>query len=342
MYLITIDSGTTNTRVNVWEGKEVKACVFESIGVRDVAKKNNNNILIDSVKKLLESALKRAGITSEQVDAIVASGMITSDLGLCHIPHLKAPVGIEQLAENAVMKIIPEITHLPIWFIPGIKNTVENLTLENCDAMDMMRGEEVEVLGVLEECKINTPTLIVLPGSHSKLVKIDENQRIIGCVTTMAGELLDVFTHQTVLANSLRKGFAQHIDDDYLFQGADMCKKVGITRAAFTVRILDIFTDASDDQRASFLLGAVLYADIATMKHSVALNLSSETAIVISGKPILQEALEKLIQRDSFFSGEIMTVSGKNGQSLSGIGALAVMQSIQTKQDKAQQNEMAH
>lgn len=336
MYLVTVDSGTTNTRIRVWKDNEVIACTSETVGIRDVARTKNHHILIRSIKTLLDSALTSAGISSGHIDGIVASGMITSDLGLCHLPHLTAPVTLEKLAQGAEVRLLPEISPMPVWFIPGIKNDVSQTSIENCEAMDMMRGEEVEVFGLLSQHTIKGPALIVLPGSHTKLVKLDEKNQITGCVTTMAGEVLDVFTHQTVLSHSLQGGFTQEIDDIYLIKGAETCLKVGYTRAAFTVRILDVFTDASDSQRASFLLGVVLCADIETMKNSQALNLTSGTDIVICGKRVLREALAKLIRRDAFFTGDVIDVADNAKRPVSGTGALAVLERIQSRQSHSQ------
>lgn len=325
MLLVTVDAGTTNTRVRIWKNNQLCASCADGTGIRDAAAGEGPQRAEACIKALLDDALRRAKATSAEIGAIIASGMITSDLGLCPLPHLTAPVTLQQLAAGARARLIPQIAPVPIWFIPGIKNAGGGAEPADCDAMDMMRGEEVEVFGLLRQHPVSGPALIVLPGSHTKLVRLDAEQRIAGCATTMAGEVLDVLTHRTVLAHSLREGFAQQTDDDYLFQGADLCHRVGITRAAFAVRILDSFTNASDSQRASFLLGAVLSADIAAIKHSAALRLTPDSTIVIAGKAALQQALGKLIRRDPFFCGEVITVSEDPQRPLSAEGALAVL-----------------
>ncbi|MGK8933371.1 2-dehydro-3-deoxygalactonokinase [Pluralibacter gergoviae] len=328
MLHVTVDAGTTNTRVRIWKNNQLCASSADGTGIRDAAAGGGSLRGEACIKALLDDALGRAKAAPEEIGAIVASGMITSDLGLCPLPHLTAPVTLRQLAAGAQARLIPQIAPVPIWFIPGIKNAAGGTAPADCDAMDMMRGEEVEVFGLLRQHPISGPALIVLPGSHTKLVRLDEEQRIAGCATTMAGEVLDVLTHRTVLAHSLREGFAQQMDDDYLLQGADLCRRVGITRAAFAVRILDSFTNASDSQRASFLLGAVLSADITAIKQSTALALVPDSTIVIAGKAALQQALSKLIRRDPFFCGEVITVSEDPQRPLSAEGALAVLELI--------------
>lgn len=159
-------------------------------------------------------------------------------------------------------------------------------------------------------------------------MRIDEQQRIVGCATTMAGELLDVLSHQTILAGSLGHQFADEIDEEYLLKGADACRNVGIARSCFSVRILDLFTSASVNQRANFLLGAVLYSDLLAMKNSQALALTPSTTVVISGKAIVKEALARLIARDAFFLGEPVLINEDPLRPLSGLGAISVMDVI--------------
>lgn len=324
MLIVTIDSGTTNTRVRVWRDSTVIADTCESVGVRDTAITGNRNALMSGVKAALDRAL--SGI-SERYE-IVASGMITSEVGLYTVPHLCAPTSFDDLVQGAQAHTLPDISPQPIWFIPGVKNGVNEINADNIDAMDVMRGEEVETFGLLMQHDIPGPTLIVLPGSHSKFVLTDARQRIVSCVTTMAGELLDALTHQTILANSLAGGFATELDHEYLLKGAASCRKVGLARSCFTVRLLDLFTHATHNQRASYLLGAAFYSDLQAMKHSMALNLRPETNIIISGKAVLKQALASLISADPFFTGSIVQANDDPQRPLSGIGAVALLEEI--------------
>jgi len=328
MFIVTIDSGTTNTRVRVWQGKALAADVSEPVGMRDTAVTGNRAALTAAIKKALAQALMLAGSQATDRCAIVASGMLTAESGLFPLPHLSTPVSLEQLARNAVAHRIPEISSQPIWFIPGVKNVVTSLNIGNLDAMDVMRGEEVETFGLLAQTAIVGPALIVLPGSHSKFVLVDKHQQIVSCATTMAGELLDVLTHHTLLANSLDGQFVTALDGEYLLRGAASCRRVGFARSCFSVRLLDLFLSASHDQKASYLLGATLCSDIQAIKNSQALAMTPEMPVVISGKAILKQALALLISADPFFTGGVVRVDEDPVRPLSGIGALAVMEKI--------------
>jgi 2-dehydro-3-deoxygalactonokinase len=220
--------------------------------------------------------------------------------------------------------LVADVWQEPIWFVPGIRNAVEHIGLHNCEAMDMMRGEEVESFALVERLGLSEPTVVVLPGSHSKFVSIDASQRIDGCVTTLAGELLHVISHDTILAGSLKEGFARRIDPEMLLAGAASANKIGLGRACFSVRILDQFAVYDANARANFLLGAVLGSDLLTLKNSSAIRMSPGTRFVVSGKPILREAIARLVEGDDFFSGTVTVLADDEQRDLAGAGAIAV------------------
>ena len=71
-YTITIDTGTTNTRVFLFNEKnEVAASVKSEIGVRITAIDGNNNRLKTAIRGCLEEVLKQAGITYDEVKKVL-------------------------------------------------------------------------------------------------------------------------------------------------------------------------------------------------------------------------------------------------------------------------------
>jgi 2-dehydro-3-deoxygalactonokinase len=324
MNILTIDTGTTNTRVSVWQDGVVTGQAARQVGVRDTAITGSKARLEEGVRETIADALAAASLDAADVGRVLASGMITSNMGLCEIPHVVAAAGIDDLAGAMRESHLPGVWREPIWFVPGVRNAVDHIGLHNCEAMDMMRGEEVESFALVERLGLDEPTVIVLPGSHSKFVSIDAARRIEGCVTTLAGELLHVISHDTILASSLKEGFAQRIDAEMLLAGAASAKKIGLGRACFSVRILDQFAVYDANARANFLLGAVLGADLLTLKNSSAIRMSPGTRFVVSGKPILREAIARLVEGDDFFSGTVTVLGDDEQRDLAGHGAIAV------------------
>ncbi len=323
-YILTIDTGTTNTRVTLWHEGAVIAHQAHEVGVRDTAISGSREKLQNGVRETILKTLHAAGITEEQVALVLGSGMISSNVGLFELPHVLAPAGLQQLARGMVSVNIPEVFSKPIWFVPGVRNVVDNIGLHNCEAMDMMRGEEVEVIGVIDQLGLTGPAMMVMPGSHSKFVCIDDKNRITGCVTTLAGELMYVITHNTILAQSLESSFATSINPEMLLAGAQSAQTIGLGRTCFNVRILDQFTIYERNDRANFLLGAILGADLLTLKNSTAIKMMPGTPTVICGKPVMKEALALLIQNDDYFSGKVTVVSDEMQTHLAGLGAIRV------------------
>ena len=162
---ITIDGGTTNTRVNLVKDRQIidtrKIARGAKAGIDD--KDGLKIALKDAIRDLLDSnsidgtpieciegsncatadGAKKAGIRESDVIRILASGMITSEFGLYELPHLTAPAGIKELHDSMAEVSFPEISPIPFVFIRGIKVNSDKL----CD-FDMMRGEETELVGI--------------------------------------------------------------------------------------------------------------------------------------------------------------------------------------------------
>jgi 2-dehydro-3-deoxygalactonokinase len=324
MTILSIDSGTTNTRVCLWRDGRVLAQSETPVGVRDCAASGSNGILKQAVRNTIFRVLSDADRSPDQVALLLASGMITSSLGLFELPHLPAPSGIADLASGMVMADLPDVFPKPIWFIPGVRNTVAAIDTRNPEAMDMMRGEEVEVIGLIERLGLTGPAMIVLPGSHTKFVGIDGARRITGCTTTLAGELLQAITQNTLLSKSLDGQFADTIDPAMLLAGASAVRKLGLTRASFCVRTLDLFGATDRNARANYLLGMVLACDLQALRHGTSLPMRADMPIVVAGKAILSQAFTLLLDADPWFTGHRTIVSERNQANLAGSGALAL------------------
>jgi 2-dehydro-3-deoxygalactonokinase len=125
MVLATIDCGTTNSRVYIVESTgNVIAKAVRKVGVRDTAIHGDTSVLKEGLKETVLDALSQARLTLDKVAFAISSGMISSELGLLELPHLWAPVGLEDLAANLEEVRDPRVfpLDLPIYFIRGIKN----------------------------------------------------------------------------------------------------------------------------------------------------------------------------------------------------------------------------
>lgn len=351
MLIATVDGGTTNTRVRIWRetGGEFTLAgeAVSETGVRNTAIDGNNHRLLATVDALLhqaEEATVRFGKGEGSVSLIVASGMLTSDLGLAEIPHIAAPVDLSVLAQAMVCRKLPELGNRTVWFIPGIKNRPdENWTEETLPRMDMMRGEETEAAGLLTESLLSytragrnsfsesraeagqaSHRILVLPGSHNKYIAVDTAGRIRGCFTTLAGELLRSLTLDSILAGSVAKGFAAEFAAAPFLRGADWGCKMGVGHGAFLCRICALFDHYSPLQAQNYLLGLLLADEFAALRQEplfASALADKATCFIVAGRRVMQQAYTCLLEQEGY---RVVPVPPELQYVLSGKGALAL------------------
>ncbi len=325
-YIITVDAGTTNTRAILFdEQREMKALENRAVGVRNTAIDGDNHQLKTAVRECLNGLLAKEHIGFEDISMIIASGMITSNVGLVEIPHLTAPAGINELAAGVTPVLLEDICPVPIHFIPGIKNTSDPITLDNYESMDIMRGEETESIALISELPADRRILIVLPGSHTKFVSVNESGQITGCLTTLTGELLSVVTNNTIIADAVGHQYAQEetFDRDILLAGYQNARKTGPGRACFSCRILSQFTNLPQEKLACYLLGSILQSDVISIRNSTALSVDRSSIVLVAGKEPLRRAICEVLRFDGFFS-DIVEYESTGSIPLSGKGALLI------------------
>ena len=323
VYLI-VDCGTTNLRVTLLdENKRKIDTVKADGGVRHTAIDGHNGRLRATLRESMQTVLARNGCAMEDVARCVASGMITSALGLMEIAHVPAPADAAALRAAMRSQVFEDIAPFAIEFIPGVRNFAGPVDMDNFSQMDMMRGEEVEAIGLHRLLAPKGAAVFVLPGSHNKFVSMDEAGRILGCMTSISGELLDAVTHHTILADAAGHGFAQAdaYDAAYAKAGARECAVSGLGRAAFAGRILNTLGGREKEKIQSYLLGATLALDVQAMQAFVGDRENVEA--YVAGKAPVQQCMCDVME--ALCAGEAVQVpagiSGRMG--LEGVLAIA-------------------
>lgn len=321
-YFITVDTGTTNTRVSLidYEYKLVSMETAE-IGVKNVAMSGSNQILKDTLKNCLGTLLLKNCITYNEIHCIMASGMITSNVGLIELPHLQAPVSLSKLATNIKPVQFPDICPIPFYFIPGVKNNTNPISYQNFDDMDIMRGEETEAFAIIHSIQDEKSLILALPGSHMKFIHVSKEKEILHCITTISGELISSITKDTIISDAVNHSFVKpsEYNRDMIILGYQTAQKNGFSRACFCCRILNQFLQKDPQKLANYILGVSLQCDIMAIKKLK----KPETKIIVAGKEPLQSALFDLLQYEDS-SAEIETYSPINKLSLSAFGAALI------------------
>lgn len=278
---ITIDGGTSSTRVNFVRDREVIDTIKMNIGAR--ASIENRDEYTGAIKSAVEEIISRNN--AKEIERILASGMITCEFGLCNLPHIKTPAGINELHENMYETVIDEISDIPFVFICGVKTDAEEI-----DTLDMMRGEETELMGIINE--EYGECVYILPGSHSKIIKTDKESRIVSFSTMLTGEMIASLSQGTILKDAVDLSVSE-INREYLLKGYDYSKSAGINKALFKVRILKNIFGRSREEIYSFFMGIVLCDEIEEIIRN------DVKTVVLGGKAQIKKAMAVILREKS-------------------------------------------
>lgn len=275
---LTLDGGTTNTRLYLVENGKVTASLALPVGVGRTEGAEYRAAVAEGVRR----ALDEWRLSPKDVTAFLASGMVTSERGLFEVPHLPCPAGLYELHRGLVTVSLPELP-LPVTFIPGVKKA--GIIAE---ATDMMRGEETEVMGLGAE------GIVILPGSHNKIIRVEDG-RILDFVTLMTGEMIAALTGHTILAHAVT--LEVEPDPFSLVRGAVMAKRLGLAAALFKTRILATQFSATPEETLGYFLGCLLSEERKAVEKMAA---GKETPVTVAGKEALKRPLAFLLRERGF------------------------------------------
>jgi 2-dehydro-3-deoxygalactonokinase len=182
---------------------------------------------------------------------ILLSGMITSRNGWVETPYIETPCGLGDLASGVVQRDVADGVRLS--FLPGV--------CQRAPTPDVMRGEEIQVFGVLGARESGTA---VLPGTHSKWVRLEAG-RIAGFRSFMTGEVYGALRQHTILGRLIPEGEAAFDQDAFLAgirQAADPASP-GLLGDIFSVRSGVLLEAFAAGEAADRLSGLVIGHEIA-------------------------------------------------------------------------------
>ena len=303
---ITIDGGTTNTRISLVTDNKVITTLKFGIGARIGI--DNSTEYKETIKNGIIEILKKNNLTENEIISIIASGMITSEFGLVNLPHIKTPAGIEELNSNMYKTMLPEISPIQFVFIRGVKTDCESL-----ESADMMRGEETELMGILE----NGESIYILPGSHSKIIHTDKNGKINDFKTMLTGEMIMSISQNTILKDAVDIKNSE-TNKEYLLKGYNYCSQFGINEALFKVRVLKNLFGENSKNVYSFYLGIILCDEIKSILKA------SPEKIVIGGKKQIKDAMHTILS--SICESKIISLSDNEVDNSSALGAVKIFE----------------
>ena len=198
---------------------------------------------------------------------LLMAGMIGSNRGWVEAPYVPCPAGLPELAAR-LHWVEPE----RIAIVPGVSFTAG-------EAADVMRGEEVQILGAVAEGMVGSNSLICHPGTHNKWIRV-EDDRIAGFRTIMTGELFNLLREHSILADLLQ----QPAGADAAFEAGVRHSLVSddLTAELFSVRARVLLGKAERSDAASYTSGLLIGSDL-----RIGLRTAPPGEIVVMGRPEL-------------------------------------------------------
>lgn len=227
---LAVDWGTTNRRVFLIENGRVTRTERDDQGVTAVT----------------DFASSVAAIRARFGDLpMLMAGMVGSNIGWRPAPYVSTPAGIGELVSN-LLRINARTA-----IVPGIS------TLAGGRA-DVMRGEEVQLLGAVSAGLVPDDALLVQPGTHCKWVRMVQG-RITGFTTAMTGELFALLGSHGLLAAQLKGEVA--VNAAFL-SGVEEAKRRDLAASLFGIRAAKLLGKRDDTDAASFASGLLIGSDV--------------------------------------------------------------------------------
>lgn len=254
--------GTTNTRVYFAADNKIFLALEAQVGVRDAVHSGS-----DRLKRTLKELLHEIQAGAKELKlpdpaCVIGCGMLTSEFGLLELAHLRAPAGINELAEGLAIHRFPDLVDLPFILIRGVRCGPSRPSRREVWISDVIRGEESLCVGLSELGVLDKNSVLINLGSHWKVIALDEQKRISRSLTTISGELIHTIQTETLVASAVGSGKPEDLDEDWLTQGMKIQRKWGLARAIFCLRLLERNNLGTQKQRLSHLIGSIIAADL--------------------------------------------------------------------------------
>lgn len=244
--LIGVDWGTSNLRVlSIGDDGAVLDSRADPRGAGGLAKAAFPGVLADVAGDWLEAGLP-----------VLVCGMGAGRGRWHETPYLPCPVALKALAG----RLECETAGGPL-FVPGA------CVLEDDHMMDVMRGEECQILGLFEA---GQDGVVVAPGTHSKWATVADGH-IAGFRTFMTGELFAAIRAGTMMG----QGMGQPGTDEAAFRlGVERAlSDPALTAALFSVRVETLADRLGPHNAADYLSGLLIGAEIAARRDDAAQTL---------------------------------------------------------------------
>lgn len=233
-------------------------------------------------------------LDAEPALSVIACGMVGSAQGWREAAYQQTPASVAALSSGMVT--VRSLRGVDVHIIPGV--------LQGGELPNVMRGEETQVLGILDTLASDAPgkpLLIGLPGSHSKWVKA-QNGQIVHFDTFMTGEVYAALCGHTLLGRTLQR--IEAFDAPAFDRGVAVARSAagaaGPLSTIFSCRTLGLTGVLGASAQADYLSGLLIGHEIAALTQLLERAQTPLPEIILIGSGALLERYERALRTNGF------------------------------------------
>ena len=269
---IAVDWGTTNRRAYLIDASGKRTDEFEDgKGVLSVSAGEFPAAVAEIRQRLGDKPL-------------LLAGMVGSNRGWKEAPYVPCPVSMDDLVAKLVWVGDREA------IVPGVSYVGDGRA-------DVMRGEEVQLLGAAAAGMVDPNALVCHPGTHNKWTLLRRGS-IHDFRSVMTGELFSLLKEHSILADLLQ---GQVAANDVFKQAAHHAiYHEQLPADLFTARARVLLGLAKREDAASWISGLLIGSDV-----RIGLSVPTGAEVVIMGRPDLTELYAAAIEQASRSSTQL-------------------------------------
>ena len=251
---IAVDWGTTNRRAYLIDSSGKRTKEFEDAkGVLSIPEGGFPAAIAEIRERLGDKPL-------------LLAGMIGSNRGWKDAPYVACPAGIDELAGKLVWAGEREA------IVPGVSYIGQGRA-------DVMRGEEVQLLGAVAADFVGSDALVCHPGTHNKWTVL-HNSQIQSFQTVMTGEIFSLLKEHSILADLLKGP----VETNDVFRGAahHAIFNEALPAELFSVRASVLLGRMKNEDAASYASGLLIGTDV-----RIGLAVPTGAQVMVMGRPEL-------------------------------------------------------
>ena len=197
---------------------------------------------------------------------LLLAGMIGSNRGWKEAPYVPCPAGLDDLAAKQAWAGEREA------IVPGVSYIGDGRA-------DVMRGEEVQLLGAVAAGLVDPMGLVCHPGTHNKWATL-RHGKIDRFQTVMTGELYSLLKEHSILSDLLQRDV--QVNDVFKEAARHAIDHEALPADLFGVRARVLLGEAKKDDAACYASGLLIGADV-----RIGLSIPTGAQIAVIGRPEL-------------------------------------------------------